>query len=135
MFKELFPSPACPDFWICQLYQAGYDPACKQEPSFPMAVLPLAVPFLYLSFSHLLTHLLLMTKCPLCCLYFLLLSFLVTCNLSVLLHFLTCSKFGFTSDYLPVLLTHPRNQVTQVLNYSPYFLYLPLKWKCYCTEV
>lgn len=74
---------------------------------------------LHLYFRHLLTRLLLVTNCPLCCLYFLLPSFLVTQNVSVLLYFLTCSKFGFTSIHLPICSCTSDIQVAFVLLISP----------------
>lgn len=60
-------------------------------------------PFHLLCSLHLLPHLLLVTDCPLRCLYFLLPSRLVTQNVSVLLYFLTCTKLGliqFTSPFV-----------------------------------
>lgn len=73
------------------------------------------VPLHLLYFRHLLTHLLLVTNCPLRLLYFLLPSFLVTQNVFVLLYFLTCSKFGFTSIYLPICSCTSEIQVAFVL--------------------
>lgn len=74
---------------------------------------------LHLYFRHLLTRLLLVTNCPLCCLFFLLPSFLVTQNVSVLLYFLTCSKFGFTSIHVPICSCTSDIQVAFDLLISP----------------
>lgn len=73
------------------------------------------VPLHLLYFRHLLIYLLLVTTCPLRCLSFLLPSFLVTQNVSVLLYFLTFSKFGYTSIYLPICSCTSEIQVAFVL--------------------